>query len=126
MEQMAAARPRAFATKDEAVQRYLKTSGLSGLLPPDSAAAEAGVVTDDAGWRLAADPATASVGAPPMQSLIAAAKIPVHLARGESDAMVSLDQLRAFDPHAIDLPGGHNVMVEAPDAVWDWIEARLE
>jgi pimeloyl-ACP methyl ester carboxylesterase len=125
MKQMAAAMPRSFATKDEAVQRYLKTSGLSGLLPADSEGAEAGVVTDDAGWRLAADPATASIGAPPMRSLIAAASARVHLARGGSDPMVTLDQLRVFDPNAVDLPGGHNAMVENADAVWDWIEARL-
>jgi pimeloyl-ACP methyl ester carboxylesterase len=125
MAQMAAAPPRSFATKDEAVQRYLKTSGLVGMVAPDSATADAGIVTDDAGWRLAADPAAASIGAPPMQSLIAAANAPVHLARGESDPMVTLDQLRVCDPRAIDLPGGHNVMVENANAVWDWIEARL-
>ena len=123
--EMATAPPRAFATKDDAVARYLKSSGLTGLIPADSAAAQAGVATDDAGWRLAADPATASVGAPPMRALIDAAKESIHLARGASDPMVTLEQLRAFDPGAIDLPGGHNAMVERPDAIWDWIERKL-
>lgn len=124
--EMAAAPPRMFATKDEVVTRYLKTAGLAGLMTADSSGAEAGVVTDDAGWRLAADPATASVGAPPMRALLDAAKAPVHLARGETDRMVTLEQLRAFDPDAADLTGlGHNAMVENPNAVWDWIESTL-
>lgn len=125
MAEMASAKPRSFATKDEAAQRYLKVAGLTGLFDIDSAAAEAGIATDDDGWRLAADPATASVGAPPMQALVAAAKAPVHLARGEGDRMMTLDQLRAFDAHAVDLPGGHYAMVEHLDAVWDWIEGKL-
>jgi pimeloyl-ACP methyl ester carboxylesterase len=124
LDELASAMPRAFATKDEAVARYLKSAGLTGLIEPGSRAAKAGVSTDDAGWHLAADPATASVGAPPMQALIAAAKAPVHLARGEGDRMVSLDQLRVFDPEAIDLPGAHNAMIERPDAVWHWIESK--
>jgi pimeloyl-ACP methyl ester carboxylesterase len=50
------------------------------------------------------------------------ARCPAHLARGADDALVTLAQLRAIDPHAQDLgPHGHNVMVEAPAQVWDWI-----
>jgi len=125
LNEMAAAQPRSFATKDEAVARYLKASGLAGLIAADSPAAEAGVLTDDAGWHLAADPATASVGAPPMRALLAAAACPVHLARGANDRMVTLDQLRAYDVNAADLAGiGHNAMVEKPDVVWDWIEGH--
>ena len=124
--EMAAAPPRMFATKDEAVARYLKAAGLAGLMAEDSPGAEAGVVTDDAGWRLAADPATAAVGAPPMRALIDAAKAPLHLACGETDRMVTLDQLRKFDANATDLAGlGHNAMVEDPSALWGWIESKL-
>ena len=44
-----------------------------------------------------------------------------RLARGEADGMVSLEQLRAFDAGAVDIAGaGHNAMLEAPGAVWDW------
>jgi pimeloyl-ACP methyl ester carboxylesterase len=42
----------------------------------------------------------------------------VVLARGEHDAMVTGDQLRALTPDAVDLPGlGHNAHVEDPGAV---------
>jgi pimeloyl-ACP methyl ester carboxylesterase len=115
-----------FATRDEAIGRYLKVSGLSGLIARDSTNALAGVVETQDGWRLACDPATASVGAPPMKELVAAARAPIHLARGAADAMVSHGQLTVFDLRARDLPGGHNAMVENPDAVWDWIDETLK
>lgn len=36
--------------------------------------------------------------------------------------MVTIEQTRLFDPEARDLgPNGHNVMVEAPGTVWDWL-----
>ncbi len=52
-----------------------------------------------------------------MGALMAQSHCPVRLARGERDHMVTLDQLRAYDPQARDLPGGHNAMVENPGAV---------
>jgi len=123
---LAATPARLFETKELAVDRYLKVSGLIGLVANDSAAANAGVARTEKGWRLAADPATSSVGSPPMHAMMAAAQSPVHLARGGDDAIVTLDQLRAFDPDAIELPGlGHNAMVQDPEAVWRWIAERL-
>jgi pimeloyl-ACP methyl ester carboxylesterase len=124
MRKMAAAPVRTFESKDEAIGRYLKVSGLAGLIAPESTEAAAGVARSDAGWRLAFDPATASIGPPPMRELLAAARAPIHLARGETDALVTHEQLASFDTDAADLPGGHNVMVENPGAVWDWIESK--
>jgi hypothetical protein len=91
------------------------------LIAPDSEDASAGVTQTAEGWRLAYDPATASVGAPPMEALLSAARAPIHLARGATDHMVSHAQLAVFDAYARDLPGGHNVMVENPSGVWDWM-----
>ena len=126
MRKMAAMPVKFFATRDEAIARYLKVSGLSGLVAPDTADAAAGVVQTQDGWRLAYDPATASIGAPPMKELMEAARAPIHLARGTTDAMISRDQLAIHDHDARDLPGGHNVMVENPGAVWDWIDENLK
>ena len=123
MQRMAAMPVKFFATRDEAIARYLKVSGLAGLVATDAPAARSGVVRTSQGWQLACDPATASVGAPPMEELIDAARAPIRLARGAADPMVSRDQLAVYDPHARDLPGGHNVMVENPAAVWDWVGA---
>jgi pimeloyl-ACP methyl ester carboxylesterase len=122
---LAATPARSFETREAAIDRYLKVSGLTGLVSPDSPAASAGVGKGPDGWRLAADPATASIGAPPMRALLAAAKASTHLARGESDAMVAHDQLAAFDSAAVTLTGvGHNAMVQDPIAVWRWLEER--
>ena len=121
---MASAPVRWFATREEAVDRYLKVSGLAGLVDSNSAMAVSGVVRGEQGWRLAADPATASIGRPPASSLIVAASAPIHLSRGETDALVNLRMLRACDAGAVDIPGaGHNAMVDKPGAVWDWMES---
>ncbi|MGD0143880.1 MAG: hypothetical protein ABSC92_12030 [Rhizomicrobium sp.] len=122
---MAAAPARLFESRDEAIARYLKVSGLSGLIAPDSPEAAAGIAQCENKWRLACDPATASIGAPAMPALIAAARAPIHLARGKTDMMVTRDQLREYDPQAPDLPGGHNAMVENASAIWDWVEGHL-
>jgi pimeloyl-ACP methyl ester carboxylesterase len=121
MRKMATMAVKAFPTKEEAIARYLKVSGLHGLIAPESYDASAGVAQTAEGWRLAYDPAAASVGPPPMATLLAGARAPIHLARGAADHMVSLEQLEVQDADARDLPGGHNVMVENPSAVWDWM-----
>ena len=87
------------------MDRYLKVSGLVGLAAPNSSTAAAGVSKHEQGWRLAADPATASIGAPPMRALLAAAQAPIHLACGERDAMVKRDDLLPFDSAAVSLAG---------------------
>jgi pimeloyl-ACP methyl ester carboxylesterase len=47
--------------------------------------------------------------------LLAAEPVPVMLARGEHDAMVTTAQLSALHPDPVELPGrGHNACVEAP------------
>jgi pimeloyl-ACP methyl ester carboxylesterase len=112
-----------FDNKNEAVARYLKISGLAGFAAPDSDAAQAGVLQTNEGWHPAFDPATASIGPPPMRALMDAAQAPVHLACGEMDRMVTREQMAVFDPNARRLSGGHNAMVEHPKAVWGWMKA---
>jgi pimeloyl-ACP methyl ester carboxylesterase len=115
---LAAREPARFATRDEAVARHLRLSGLAGLVGPDAPAAAAGVVEEDGAWRPALDPRAFGVGDPQVAALVAAAPVPVVLARGEHDALVSAAKLRAVVPAAVDLPGlGHNAHVEEPAAV---------
>lgn len=125
MRKMAATPARLFESRDDAVTRYLKVSGLAGLIAPDSAEALSGIAQSGDGWRLAYDPATASIGPPPMQALMAKAEAPIHLARGATDALVSREQLAVYDRHAHQIAAGHNAMVENPFAVWDWIDELL-
>jgi pimeloyl-ACP methyl ester carboxylesterase len=125
MRKMATTAARMFESREEAVARYLKVSGLAGLVTHDSVEALSGVTRSEGRWRLAYDPATASIGPPPMEVMMAAAKAPVHLARGETDTMVSREQLAVYDRHAHQIAAGHNAMVENPAAVWDWIDEKL-
>lgn len=118
---------RTFATEHEAVGRYLKVSGLEGVVGPEAPSLARGIAPMGDGWRLAADPRANAVGAPPMASLIAVARCPVHLARGEADALVTTDALRTFDPDAAVITGiGHNAMVEAPEQVWAWLTSHRD
>ena len=116
---LAATPARRFETRDQAVERYLKVSGLAGLVDPDSPTAAAGVVEEDGAFRLAADPRAAAVAGPPIADLIAGARAPLRLAAGEQDAMSPLAVMGRFDHEAAQLPAlGHNAHVEAPEAVW--------
>ena len=115
--QAAARRPPAwFASRDEAAARYLRVSGLAGLLPAGDPAVDAGLREQDGRWRLALDPGTFAVGAPDMAQLVARSQAPVTLARGEHDPMNTDEQLARLDVPAVTLPGlAHNAHVESPE-----------
>ena len=79
--------PAWFASRDEAAARYLRISGLAGLLDAGGPAVDAGLREQDGRWRLAMDPGAFAVGAPDMPQLLARSRARVTLARGEHDAM---------------------------------------
>lgn len=113
---------RIFASRDEAAERFLKVSGLSGLIDRDDPMVDGGLTRTDEGWRLAQDPATFGVGVPDMTALLDAAPCPVVMARGEHDPLVSHEQLGALVPDPVTLAGlGHNAHVEDPDAVTELV-----
>ena len=115
--QALARRPLAwYASRDEAAARYLRLSGLAGLLPADCPAVDAGLRERDGHWRLAMDPGAFAVGAPDMAQLLARARAPVTLARGEHDPMNTDEQMARLGPVPVTLPGlGHNAHVESPE-----------
>ncbi len=115
---LAARPPARFTTFEEALARYRRVAGLETLADPGAPELRDGVVERDGGYELAQDTATFGVGAPPMASLLAVVGCPVTLACGEHDHMVTINQLRALAPDAVELPGvGHNAHVDAPDQV---------
>ena len=125
METLATQPTKRFATKEEAVDRYLKVSGLAAIVDATAPVVARGVTQEDEGWRLAMDPRANAVGKPPLSELVGLARCPIHLGQGRHDALVTLEQTRSLDPDARDLgPHGHNVMVEAPERVWDWVCLR--
>jgi pimeloyl-ACP methyl ester carboxylesterase len=123
---LARAPVRWFATRAEAAERFLRVSGLEGLLAPDAPVVDAGLVSAGGRWRLAADAATVTAAGPPIESIVAAARTQVVLACGAEDGLVGIDELRRLAPDAVELAGlGHNLQIEAPDALARLIEERL-
>jgi pimeloyl-ACP methyl ester carboxylesterase len=119
MASLADAPVRRFDDRNAAIERYLRVSGLNGLVAPQAEVASLGIVEEVVGFRLAADPRANGVGVPPIEDLIGVIKAPVHFAAGAADAMVSLDDMRRYDPMAETIPEtGHNAHVERPDKVW--------
>jgi pimeloyl-ACP methyl ester carboxylesterase len=107
--------PAWFASRDEAAARYLRISGLAGLVAAAEPTVDAGLQEQDGRWRLAMDPGAFAVGAPDMPQLLARSQAPVTLARGEHDAMNTDEQLTRLGVPAVTLPGlGHNAHVENP------------
>ena len=123
LHRIAAAPPRLFGTREEAVERYLKVSGMIGLIAPDSAAARSGVTGSEGQYRLASDPAINAVAGPEVAEFFNAARAPVRLAAGAGDPMVSLEDMTALDPDAVCVDGaGHNLHLEKPEALWALLE----
>jgi pimeloyl-ACP methyl ester carboxylesterase len=115
-----------FATRAEAVERYLKMAGIFGLTDPASPDVEAGIVQADGGWKVAQEPGTFSAVDQSVPEALRRANPPVRLAAGSNDPMVTLSDMREIDPGASLFEGaGHNVHVEAPLEVWRFVERSL-
>lgn len=115
-----------FATKEEAIERYLRVAGLKGIVAPDSAVAERGVCERQGQFRLAADPLANALGTPDFTRIAQAAGAPLHLLCGELDNIGRAEGMRRLGANVTVLPGlGHNLQVEAPQALWQAIEADI-
>ncbi|WP_041289584.1 alpha/beta fold hydrolase [Kribbella flavida] len=114
-----AAKPVAwFDQREDAAQRYLKVSGLQGLVDPASDAVDHGLVQHDGRWRLALDPRAFGVGAPNLPRLLREAYATVTMVRGELDPMNTDAELAALHDRTVTLPGlGHNAHVQDPSAL---------
>jgi pimeloyl-ACP methyl ester carboxylesterase len=122
-QEMARRPTRSFATRAEAIERYLKISGLAGLAEPGSETASAGVVGEPGAWRVAMDAGVFAAVGSPVPAILRSCAAPLHLAAGENDPMVRLEDIRAIDPAAMTFAGrGHNVHWEAPEVVWAFVE----
>ncbi len=115
-----------FATREEAVERYLKMAGIFGLVDPLSRDVKAGIVQTEAGWKVAQEPGTFSSVDQSVPDALLRAKPPIRVAAGSKDPMVTLDDMRTIDENAYLFDGaGHNVHVEAPEAVWQFAKRAL-
>jgi len=107
-----------FDTREAAVERFLRVAGLIDHVAPTDPVVTAGVVEQGGRYRLAADNATARAAGPAPADIVGAARAPLRLFCGAGDPLVTVEELRACDPHAFAIEGcGHNAHVEAPDLV---------
>ena len=110
-----------FDTQAEAIDRYLKVSGLIGLVEAAGTEAASGVVEVGGRFRLASDPLTNAAIGPRVADLAAAARAPFRLAAGSKDPMVSAADMMPFDASPTIFAGaGHNAHVEKPEEVLDF------
>jgi pimeloyl-ACP methyl ester carboxylesterase len=127
LEELAAKPARRFASREEALERYRKVSGLGLDIAPEESILARGIRAVDQDYELAADPRSLALVVPPFATLRATARCPVMLARGEHDALVTRAEQLVLDPQAVDLPElGHNAHVEAPDTVLALIAALTD
>lgn len=123
---LARAPARFFDRKEEAVERYLKVSGLFGLVDPASPVAASGVREEGGKFRLAADSMINAAAGPDLAPFVNAMQCPLRLAAGSKDPMVSAADMQAFDPKPHLIEGaGHNAQVERPAQLWEFIKAEL-
>ncbi len=108
--------PASFEDQDAARDRFLKVSGLSGLVGPEKAAA--GVLAEGGRWRLAVDPEVHRIDTVDFGDVLASVRGTVLLARGEHDQMVPTEDLARFGLAVqVVLGAGHNAHVEQPAQV---------
>lgn len=119
---VAQAPAKTFASKEEAIERYLRVSGLKGLVQPESPAAAQGVHEQQGQYRLAADPRVNAIGRPDFVRLAQAAAVPLHLLCGEVDNIARPDSMKRLGAEVEVLPGlDHNAHLEAPEVLWQAI-----
>lgn len=116
--------------RQEAQQRYLRVSGLEGIVRPDARPVTVGIRQEPGrGFRFASDPRVvlSTSTTDRVDTLLRAARCPVHFAAGSEDAMVTMEQMTPFDPGAVLLPGtGHNPHVQAPEKVWSLFKRKWQ
>jgi pimeloyl-ACP methyl ester carboxylesterase len=123
-----ASRPtRTFATRQEAIDRYLKISGLHGLVSPESEEALLGINDEQGAYRVAMDPRVYAAVGPSVEGVLGSCTAPLRLAAGADDPMVSRSAMRRIDPLATTFDGaGHNVHWEAPELLWRFVEDCID
>jgi pimeloyl-ACP methyl ester carboxylesterase len=117
--------PRRFGSRDEAIDWYLKVSGLAGLVAADSTMAAGGIRADGNEYQLASDQRIYAATGPDVGDFVGVAKAPISWAAGTKDPMVTTADLTAFTTQPELIEGGHNVHVEQPAQVWRLVQSLI-
>lgn len=125
-QRFAQAPAKTFATRGEAVERYLRLSGLHGLVDSESDTVAAGIACHDGAYMLATDPAVGAIERPDIARIASGIEAPLTLLCGDRDAIASPEGMSRFGAPVRILAGqGHNVHVEAPEVFWDAVKDSL-
>jgi len=118
--------PRIFPNRAEAIERYLKTAGLFGLVSPNSDEAAIGIMEEVGGYQVRMDPRVFSAVGPSIPAIFSQVTAPFRLAAGANDPMVSAEDMVQIDKAARVFDGaGHNVHCEQPEKLWRAILTEL-
>lgn len=122
-----AAKPsKAFPDRETAIDRYLKVSGLFGLVSADAKEVEVGIISKGEEWFLASDPRTNRVNPLDFGALAKVSRAPVHLLCGENDLIASTEGMEGLGFPVTTLAGcGHYPFVENAEDFWTAIEKHL-
>lgn len=117
---------RIFPSRAEAIERYLKTAGLFGLISPDSDDATLGVTEVPGGYRVRMDPRVYGAVGPSIPAIFSQVTVPFRLAAGDNDTMVNVRDMTEIDKSArVFVGAGHNVHCEQPEKLWRAIVTDL-
>lgn len=117
---------RIFPSRTEAIERYLKTAGLFGLVSSDSDDAAIGIMEGPSGYQVRMDPRVFSAVGPSIPAIFSQATAPFRLAAGEKDPMVSAEDMLQVDKQArVFVGAGHNIHCEQPEKLWRAISTEL-
>jgi pimeloyl-ACP methyl ester carboxylesterase len=117
---------RIFPGRAEAIERYLKTAGLYGLVSPESDDAAVGVTEDSGGYQVRMDPRVFGAAGPSIPGIFSQVTTPFRLAAGAKDPMVTAEDMLQIDKAAKVFDGaGHNIHREQPEKLWQAISAEL-
>jgi len=107
------------ASRQEALERYLKVSGLAGSGVDMSRSADAGVTEEAGRHRMTADPKIFGCAALGVDAIMRSVACDFTLAAGAKDPVAPVSEMIAagFDASAIN-DAGHDVHVTAPEEVW--------
>jgi pimeloyl-ACP methyl ester carboxylesterase len=117
---------RVFPSRAEAIERYLKTAGLFGIVSPDSDDAAIGVTEVPGGYQVRMDPRVFGAVGPSIPAIFSQVTVPFRLAAGANDPMVTGGEMTQIDRSArVFVGAGHNVHCEQPEKLWRAISTDL-
>lgn len=110
-------------SRDEALERYLRISGLGGRGASVARSAEVGIVEEGGQYRVAADNRTFGSAALGVPEMMGQNRAPILFATGEDDPIAPpVDFADAGLDVSIVPKAGHQLPIDAPLAVWDAFE----